>query len=174
MLEGSIRVPCFICYPRLKLTPQTRDEFILNIDLGPTILDIAGVPIPESMHGESFLPLLTGESNEWRTSFLYEYFCDPSAVQTPTLFGLRTEKYSYCTPVGIWDKYELYDIKNDPDQMNNLLSEIKYGDKYGTFLSQLRRQNPELYQIVLPLESRIDEIMTETGGRRFPSWKKYY
>jgi arylsulfatase A-like enzyme len=172
MLEGSIRVPCFIYYPQLKLAPETRDEFILNIDLGPTILDIAGVPIPASMHGESFLPLLTNKSSEWRTNFLYEYFCDPYAVQTPTLFGLRTEKYSYCAPVGIWDKYELYDIQNDPDQMNNLLGDIEYGYIYGSFLFRLRRQNPELYEIVQSMESRIDEIMNETGGRRSPSYKK--
>jgi N-acetylglucosamine-6-sulfatase len=170
MYEESIRVPCFIYYPQLGIPAGKRDEFVLNIDLGPTILDIAGVPAPTTMHGKSLLPLLKGEAGDWRSDFIYEYYIDPNAVQTPTIFGLRNKQYSYITTHGVWDNYELYDIQADPKQSNNLLGQIKNGHNYGTFLLQVRRQNPELFGVIQPLDNRINEILKTTGGKRSPSW----
>ena len=142
----------------------------MNIDIGPTILDLTNTPVPEEMHGRSLVPLILNEETEWREDFLYEYFNDPQAVQTPTIFGLRTKKYSYITTQGVWDNYELYDLENDPEQKDNLLKDIKFGHNYGTFISQVRRQDPELLNIILPMEKRINEIMEKTCGKRTPSY----
>jgi N-acetylglucosamine-6-sulfatase len=173
MYEESIRVPLFFHYPAMIKKHDMKKEFALNIDIGPTILDFANLDIPKAMHGKSLLPIIQNKEVEWRKDFLYEYFCDFNAVQTPTLFGLRTEQYSYIAPQGIWDKYELYDMHKDPEQKNNLLKDITYGQRYGDFKFQLRRQNPELYDIVIPMEERINEIIKETGGQRNASWKAY-
>jgi N-acetylglucosamine-6-sulfatase len=172
MYEEGIRVPLFIHYPERFREPQRKEQFVLNIDIAPTILDLTGIEIPSNMHGKSVVPIIDDNNHPWRQEFLYEYFIDKNTVQTPTIFGLRTEKYSYITTYGVWDNYELYDMEKDPEQKNNLLADIRYGHNYGTFLNQVQRQKPELYRnVILPLDQKIDSILAATGGRRTPSYK---
>ncbi len=171
MHEESIRVPCFVHWPAAIQTPRVLNHFVLNIDIGPTLLDIAGITAPESMHGRSFLPLIKGESIPWREAFVYEYFVDPNAVQTPTIFGLRTQRYSYMTYHGVWDRYELYDMIEDPDQRENLLGEVPFGQNYGTFLRHVQRFDPTLFKQVKPLDDQLTELLIATGGKRQPSWE---
>jgi len=166
MYEESIRVPCFVHWPAVVKAPVRKEEMVLNIDIGPTVLELAGHLVPSTMHGRSFARMLKGEFQIWREDFLYEYFMDPAAVQTPTIYGLRTEKYSYMTYDGVWDIYELYDLEKDPQQKNNLLGDIIYGQSYGTFLRQVQRQNPDLWEIVHPLDNRLTELIIEKGGAR--------
>jgi N-acetylglucosamine-6-sulfatase len=158
MYEESIRVPAFVHWPATIKKPVHKQEMILNIDIGPTILDLAGTSIPETMHGKSFAGIIRGEAMPWRSAFLYEYFIDPNAVQTPTILGLRTAKYSYMTYQGIWDNYELYDLEKDPHQKNNLLGHIVYGQQYGTFLRQVERQDPQLFNLVKQLHDQMHEM----------------
>lgn len=165
MYEESIRVPCMVYWPG-KVKKQEREEMILNIDLAPTFLDLAGCKIPASMYGKSFAPLIKGAAIPWRKDFLYEYECDPAAAQTPTIIGLRTEKYSYMTYKGIWDNYELYDLEKDPLQKNNLLGDIVFGKHYGRFLTKVQEQAPALWPLVKSFEDRIDQLLKETGGKR--------
>ncbi len=169
MYEESIRVPAFIHWPE-KLSATRNDAFFLNIDIAPTILDIAGVAKPETMHGESILPIVMGSDTSWRQDFIYEYFIDPNAVQTPTIFGLRTKRYSYMTYHGVWDLFELYDMEADPKQRYNLVGEISYGWGYGPFLRYVNRQLPDLYPAVKELDDRLTELMATHGGSRVPKW----
>src|SRR5581483_9490814 len=76
--EESIRVPLLMRYPKLIAPGSTRDEMALNIDIAPTLVDLAGADAPTKMHGRSLVPLLRGETSGWRTSFLSEYFGNPS------------------------------------------------------------------------------------------------
>jgi len=162
MYEESIRVPAFVHWPAIIPDPVKKTELILNIDLGPTILDLAGISVPDSMHGESFAGIIKGEQpNDWRDGFVYEYFVDPNAVQTPNIIGLRTNKYSYMTYPGAWAQYELYDLENDPHQKNNLLGHIVYGQQYGPFLRQLQRQDTELYPQVKVLDDKMKKLIEE-------------
>ncbi len=172
MYEGSIRVPCFVFCPDLIKKPGKNKSFILNIDLAPTILDIAGIPKPASMHGQSFFPILSGKDINWRKDFVYEYFNDPEAPHTPTTFGLRTERYSYMTYQGVWDVYELYDLENDPNQRINLSGDIKTDHDYGTFLKHVRQQKSDLYPLVKKLDDRLIQLLRESGGRRQPIFRK--
>jgi hypothetical protein len=87
-------------------------------------------------------------------------------VHTPKTIGLRTGKHSYITYPGVWDIYELYDLDNDPDQQNNLLGHIRFGNTYGTFLEVLKKQDPELWKEVKPMDDRITEIYHENKGKR--------
>ncbi len=162
MYEESIRVPAFVYWPMMISKPERREELILNIDLAPTFLELAGGSVPASMHGKSFAKIIKGESIPWRKEFLYEYFCDPNAVQTPTIKGLRTNKYSYMTYEGVWDSPELYDMENDPKQQYNLLGHIVWGQQYGPFLRFLNRQDPKLYEIVKELDDKLKIIIKET------------
>lgn len=159
MYEESIRVPAFVHWPEMIREPVRKDEIILNIDLGPTFLNLAGAPVPSSMQGKSFAKIIKGEPVSWRKEFVYEYFCDPNAVQTPTIKGLRTDKYSYMTYEGVWDNPELYDLENDPKQKHNLLSHIVWGQHYGPFLKFLKMQDPKLFDVVIDMENRMKIIL---------------
>lgn len=172
MYEESIRVPAFFHWGEKIKKGSVSSEFVLNIDIAPTILDIAGVDIPETMQGESFLPLALGEEVPWRQDFIYEYFVDPAAVMTPTIFGLRNKQYSYMTYHGVWDNYELYDILKDPEQKHNLLEEVVYGQGYGGFTKYAIKQHPEQAPLLRKLEKRLNELLEKTDGQRRPTWYK--
>ncbi|AHM61154.1 N-acetylglucosamine-6-sulfatase [Flammeovirgaceae bacterium 311] len=166
MYEESMRVPCFVYWPAKIKEPVRRKELVLNVDIGPTILELAGTNAPSTMHGMSFASMLQGATPIWRKDFLYEYYVDPMSVQTPTIIGLRNEKYSYITYEGIWDVNELYDLEKDPDQKNNLIGHVEIGGIFGTFLQRLKIEDPKMYEVVKPLDDRLSELMIEKGGFR--------
>jgi arylsulfatase A-like enzyme len=72
MNKESIRIPLLIRYPPLIRAGSLVEGMALNVDIGPTFLDLAGVPIPKDMHGRSLRPAIQGRP--WRKEFLYEYF----------------------------------------------------------------------------------------------------
>jgi len=92
---------------------------VLNIDVAPTFLEVADVPVPQGMEGASFLPILRSASASGREAFLYEYFKD-FPYRIPPTQGVRTDKYMYIEYEGR-RKPELYDMRNDPQQEQNLM-----------------------------------------------------
>jgi len=168
MYEESIRVPFFVHCPSLTGGGSVVEEMVLNIDIAPTLIDAAGVNVPSSIHGHSFLPLIKGSGVDWRKDFLYEYFWERAYPMTPTIRGLRTEKYSYIKSYGTWDKYELYDIENDPYQTKNLLGDV-YPPKSGR-TPEGSISDPELKKLVSGFEERIIQIIEETDGNLKPQW----
>jgi len=171
MYEPSIRIPLIVHCPELFPGGQRRKEIMLNIDFAPTILETAGVPIPDSVQGSSFLGLLQGKTTEWRNDFLYEYFWEAAFPQTPTVIGVRGERYKLITYHGVWDKYEMYDLVDDPDEMNNLLGDISLGNRAGALdghiPGQLAGETKKVYQ---DMRKRLDELLIETGRRQEPRW----
>lgn len=119
--EESMRVPLLAYGAGIDNSIKTIEENIQNIDIAPTILDIAGIEKPAHFDGQSFRPLLTGQKTSWRDTIYYEYFWERPFPQTPTVHAIRTAQYKYIRYHGIWDLNELYDIKNDPQEMNNLI-----------------------------------------------------
>ena len=126
MYEESIKVPLLVYSPSTIKGGTVISENVQNIDIAPTILDIADEDIPTNMRGRSFLPLLEGKKTKWRNEIFYEYYWERAFPQTPTTFGIRTDKYKYIYYYGIWDTNELYDIENDPAEMNNLIDQPQY------------------------------------------------
>ncbi|NLT78390.1 MAG: DUF4976 domain-containing protein, partial [Planctomycetes bacterium] len=123
MYEPSMRVPFLAHCPEL-IRPGTRvTPLVQNIDVAPTVLAAAGVRAPDHMDGRSFLPLLEGKETPWRDAVFYEYYWEAAFPQTPTTFGVRTDRYKFIHYHGIWDTDELYDLKNDPDEMHNLIDQ---------------------------------------------------
>jgi len=119
--EESMRVPLLAWGNGLK-TNYVVKEIAANIDIAPTILDIAGVESPEQFEGESLYSLAQGESDsEWRDDLLYEYYWEFNYPSTPTTFALRTDDYKFITYHGLWDTEELYDMRTDPKEMHNLI-----------------------------------------------------
>ncbi len=101
-------------------------QMVQNIDIGPTILDLAGVATPEDMDGASFVPLMRGDSIPWRERIYYEYFWERAFPQTPTVHAVRTDRYKFIRYYGVWDINELYDLKEDPMEMHNLIRDPAY------------------------------------------------
>ncbi|HSY44248.1 MAG TPA: sulfatase/phosphatase domain-containing protein, partial [Candidatus Acidoferrum sp.] len=152
MHEPSIRVPFIVRYPKLVKAGTASDKMVLNVDIAPTILELAGVRVPDSIHGRSMVPLLTGEAPEnWRKDWLYEYYEYPQWEHVRPHRGVRTERYKlihyYKLPAfpDEPEEFELYDLQKDPGELNNL-----YGQAGYTGLTQ-------------QLLTRIDELRKETG-----------
>jgi len=119
--ETSIRVPMVMQCPDLFKGGTVVEEMVANIDIGPTVLDAAGVKKPPHMDGASFIPIAQGKETEWRDYFLYVYYWEKNFPQSPTVFCLRGDKWKYITYYGLWDTDELYDIETDPDETTNLI-----------------------------------------------------
>ncbi|MEL7002879.1 MAG: sulfatase [Bacteroidota bacterium] len=119
--EESIRVPLLLYGGKDVLQNPKVEQMIQNIDIAPTVLELAGLKKPDNMDGESFLPILKGKNPEWRERIYYEYFWERPFPQTPTVHAVRTNKYKYIRYYGVWDINELYDLENDPWEMNNLI-----------------------------------------------------
>lgn len=120
--EESIRVPLLAMGAMVNKEVKVVEQNVQNIDIGPTILDMAGVKTSDQFDGKSFLPLLrNNKTTAWRDTIYYEYFWERPFPQTPTVHAVRTNQYKYIRYHGIWDINELYDIKNDPLESNNLI-----------------------------------------------------
>jgi arylsulfatase A-like enzyme len=117
--EESIRVPFIVRCPWLaKERKERRKQMVLNIDIAPTLLDIAKVPVPSDMDGESFLPILMDEHTAGRRAWLLEYW-KYYPENTPSYFGVRTETHKYIEYEKTL-KPKVFDLVADPEEQNNL------------------------------------------------------
>lgn len=122
MYEESFRPPLIVRYPS-KVTPGTRsEELVQNIDYAPTFIDFAGIEIPEDIQGESLAPLLTGEKQRLREAVYYHYYEFPSTSFINRHYGVRTDRYKLIHFYFTIDEWELYDLKNDPCETENIYS----------------------------------------------------
>jgi len=120
MYEQAIRVPWMIRCPGAAGRGSVRSDWVINIDNAPSVLQMAGLPIPTQMQGQSIVPILRGEkSSAAQRALYYHYyeFGDPHWVAPH--YGIRTERFkliSYYTE----NEWELFDLEKDPDEMENL------------------------------------------------------
>jgi len=134
--EESLRIPMLVRYPRLFGRGRVVDQMVLNIDLAPTFLDLAGVSIPEQMQGRSWKALAAGRSPaDWRESFLAEYFKELGA--TPTLVGVRTADAKLVTYPGHPEWTEVFNLEADPYEIDNLADQP---EPRATLAEELREQ----------------------------------
>jgi N-acetylglucosamine-6-sulfatase len=123
--EESIRVPLLVRYQRMIKAGTVCGEFALNIDLAPTLLSMAGVSVPGNIQGRSLAPLLKGERFKWRDSFLIEYYSDrvfPRIAQMGYR-SVRNGRWKYIHYLELEGMDELYDLKADPYEMKNLITQ---------------------------------------------------
>jgi arylsulfatase A-like enzyme len=143
MHEPSIRVPLAIRYPRRIKPGAVSSEMVLDLDLAPTILQLAGLKPPDWMQGRSLLPLVEGVPQpRWRQDWLYEYYDDRFA---PKMRGIRTGQYKLIEYWNSRQEFELYDLKADPGELRNL-----YGD-------------PQFGRLTRQLADRMRQLRVETG-----------
>jgi arylsulfatase A-like enzyme len=146
--DDSMRIPMIVRYPRSGMKGRTVDDMVLNIDLAPTLLDYAGVPVPAEMQGKSWRSLVDGKpAGEWRKSFLYEYFLENWTKETPTITAVRTEKAKLIKYRGHDEWTELFDLSADPNETKNLIAD------------------PASERLRLQLEQEYDRQVKETQYR---------
>ena len=136
MHERSIRVPLIVFDPRREREQggELTDAFALNVDIAPTLLDLAGVEVPESMQGRSLRPLLEGASPAWRAEVFTERLWDFDRI--PRTEGLRTRDWKYIRYLDHPEYEELYDLRSDPQEENNLARLESYAQR----LKELRER----------------------------------
>lgn len=148
--EESAKVPFLVHCPELFKGGNVINKMVQNIDIAPTVLAAAGLKAPAEMPGKSFLPVLKGDSTIWRDKIFYEYFWEYDFPMTPTVFGVRNDKFKYIRYYGIWDTNELYDLEKDPEETTNLISKPEYGD------------------IAKKLAGELFDWLEQTGGMQIP------
>ncbi|WP_158275673.1 sulfatase family protein [Marinilabilia rubra] len=137
--ESSMRIPMLIRYPELIKPESEVTELCLNIDMAPTLLDLSNNTIPGYMQGESMVPLLDEEKDvDWRDAVMFEYYVDDAYPYAgPDMLAVRTDTLKLVDNFLEDDIDELYDLKNDPGEMNNLIYESKYEDVEKRLRSEL-------------------------------------
>jgi len=142
--EEALRIPLVVAGPGL--SPRTASAMALNVDVAPTLLDLAGLAVPASMQGRSLAGVLRGQAPSVRDAFLYEYAPDAYLPVVPAIVALRTSSQKYVTYPGRPAEYELYDLAADPGEVTNLADRPEW---------QARRAE---------LQQRLDRMLSETGA----------
>lgn len=138
MYDNSVRVPMIIYDPR---AGQHRDisDIALNIDIPATILDLAGLEVPESYQGKSLVSIVSGKEKAMqRDTVLIEHLWEFDNI--PPSEGVRTAQWKYMRYVNDKSSEELYNLKSDPQEINNLAGNAKYRKT----LLEFRKKNDEL------------------------------
>ncbi len=125
MYEPSLRVPLIIYDPRIAPSERAKtvDAFALSVDMAPTVLDFAGLKVPEAMQGRSLVPLLHGRvPADWRKDLFYEYNFGMFPGDIPASIGVRDSRWKYIRYLDPRGEFEqLFDLKNDPEESRNLI-----------------------------------------------------
>jgi len=128
MYEESMSTPLIIRWPG-KVKPGSRSgELVQNLDFAETFLDAAGIEIPDEMQGESLVPLLKGQPVEWRDALYYHYYEYPAVHMVKKHYGIKTDRYKLIHFYYDIDEWELYDLENDPHELNNLYNDPAYNE----------------------------------------------
>ncbi len=123
--EEAVRIPWLVRYPPLVKPGSVIDEIVLTIDLAPTLLDLARIEAHARADGRSLASLLRGETpSDWRDSFLIEYYSDTvfPRVRGMGYKAIRTKRWKYIRYEELAGMNELYDLKSDPYEMDNLIA----------------------------------------------------
>lgn len=127
MYEESFRTPLIMHLPKGLDARGAIGELVQNIDIAPTVLDAAGVPIPADMQGKSLMPLLRGEKQlPGRDALYYHFYEYPAEHMAMRHYGVRTDRYKLIHLYNKDDFWELYDLKEDPRELHNLYDDPKY------------------------------------------------
>ena len=137
----SFKIPLLIRWPNQITAGTTNDEMVQNLDFAQTFLEAAQIEIPDDMQGESLIPLLKGDTSQWnRESVYYHYYEYPGAHMVKRHYGIVTKKFKLVHFYHDIDEWELYDRKNDPQEMKN----VYYDPAYANTVTELHKKLDEL------------------------------
>lgn len=138
MYEESFRTPMVMRYPGLLKPGTVNNDFVMNLDIAPTVLEAARIAIPKDMQGKSFLKQLTNKKTRGRDAMYYHYYENGEHSVSPH-FGIRTKKYKLIRFYKRVEGWELYDLSKDPHEMNNIYGKKAYNKIEKKLKNQLDR-----------------------------------
>ena len=162
MYEESFKMPFLIKCPNIIDSGISSNELVMNIDFAPTLLDFAGIDVPKQMQGKSFKGSFNDENFIGRDAVYYHYYEYPIWHKVQPHYGIRTSKYKLIHFYYSMDEWELYDINNDPNEMNNI-----YNESSQELISNLKAKLKEL-QVEYKDDASLEEmkLMTDTVIKR--------
>ena len=151
MYEESLKTPLMVRLPGVIKAGTVRDEIVSNLDFAETFLSLANVKIPENMQGRSLEPLFRGrEVDNWRQAFYYHYYENPGGHNVARHYGVTDGRYKlihyYQLENEEIDDWELFDLEQDPEEMNSVYGSAEYAQIQKQKLTQLGRLR-ERYQV---------------------------
>ncbi|HLA13389.1 MAG TPA: sulfatase, partial [Gemmatimonadaceae bacterium] len=149
--EESIRIPMIAWGPGFVRPGSVITPMVRNIDIAPTILELAGAPNPGDMDGQSVLPVLRGQAAASDRDFMYEYYWEDAFPHTPTVFALREQRYKYIYYHGVWDTNELYDLERDPEERTNLIGVAEHAERVKAMRNRLFDRLEQTDGLSIPL-----------------------
>jgi len=166
MYEESLKMPLLIRYPEKVKPKSINKDIVLNVDFASTFLELAGLPVPETFQGRSFLPLLEGKTpSDWRKEMYYRYWTHRGGHNVFAHYGIRNRRYKliYYYADGLnfpWnskekdkEEWELFDLEKDPFELNN----VYYDSKYSEVVNDLKQKMEDI-------QKEIGETPYNRGG----------
>ena len=159
MYEESSKMPFVMRFPN-HLKKGTNTNIISEIDIAPTLLDFAGVEIPSDIQGRSFANISKGKDDKWRDAYYYHYYEYPWWHHIQPHYGIRTKDWKLIHFYYSMDVWELYDMKNDPNEMHNVYGEAGYDEITADMKKQLKALQDEY-----KMDKSLDELKAMTDAR---------
>lgn len=130
MYEESLAMPLLMQLPGLIEPGSEIDALTQNLDFAPTFLDLAQVKIPEAMQGKSLVPLMKNSvaDEDFRNAIYYHYYDFPAFHMVKRHYGIRTDRYKLIHFYDDIDEWEMYDLQEDPREMNNIYKDEDYAE----------------------------------------------
>ncbi len=139
MYEESFRTPMLMRYPGVIKPGSIINNYVMNIDLAPTFIELAGGVTPKRMQGVSFLPLLQNKKYTGRNTLYYHYYENGEHAVSPH-FGIKTKRYKLIRFYNKIENWELFDLEKDPREMNNIYSDPKMTTVVTSLKKELAKQ----------------------------------
>lgn len=165
MYEECLRMPFVIRYPKMIKAGSTSKAICMNVDFGPTFLDLAGIEVPSEMQGRSFRKVLEKKGRipaGWREAAYYHYYEYPAEHSVKRHYGIRTSDCKLIHFYNDIDQWEMYDMKADPQEMRNVYDDPAYADKRA-LMHRILEQVQQEYEDTDPCEK---ELILFKGDRR--------
>ncbi len=147
--EESLRMPFIVYWPGVTETGSKSDLIVQNIDFTPTMLSMAGLPIPSDIQGENLSPVLKGEMKDnLREYAYYHYYAYPDWHMVKPHLGIRSERYKLAHYYTI-DEWELFDLEVDPDEMKSVYNVPEYENIKLSMKEALRKTKIEVGDTIM-------------------------
>lgn len=161
--DESFKTPLLIRWPEKIQAGSVSDEMVQNLDFAQTFLAAAGLPQPNDMQGESLMPLLTGQTEQWdRDAVYYHYYEYPGFHMVKRHYGIVTTEYKLAHFYYDVDEWELYDRKNDPLELASVYDDPAYADVVEMMKKKLLELREE-YQDSQELDQKFIQKYKERG-----------
>ena len=137
--DESFKTPLMIRWPAKIKPGSVSDEMVQNLDYAQTFLEAAGIKSPEDMQGESFIPLLTGDTQQWKRDVAYYHYYEyPGVHAVKRHYGIVTKEYKLIHFYYDVDEWEMYDRAKDPMELNSVFNDPAYQDVKDSLLQKLK------------------------------------